>query len=136
MAIVAASVMGYVDEDTMSIVCITENDICAYSRGINTAFAFSIITVIICFVCAALVGLTLLVKKILKFAKHPIKGANSLAAVMELISLIIVPVLFKNAYSVSFFDYTDDNGKAFWACTFISMIFNMAACSCVVGLSL
>ena len=88
---------------------------------------------------------SLCISVLLKVAKWPIKIANIVCAVMELIALIVLPVTFNNASSIKFFDIDDlckhykdicdafkyPHAAAFFATTFLAMIANIAAVVCM-----
>ena len=68
--------------------------LCSYCHGQEAAASFNIITTIACAACAVVLGLTLCITILQKVAKWPIKIANIVCAVFELIALIVLPVLF------------------------------------------
>jgi len=133
-AVVSAGVFGYVDSDDMKLVCVIENDICSLSRAQNAAFAFHIITAVLtAVICVGLV-LSLCIKKIGKFIGRALKGANSLCFCMELIVIIMIPVMFEDAYNVSYFKGNNEERQAYWAGAFLSCIFNLCCAVCWFGL--
>ena len=135
------------------------NKLCSYFRGQETAASFNSITTIVCAVCAIVMFVSLCISVLLKVAKWPIKIANIVCAVMELIALIVLPVTFNkmvenfpgidNEYN--FFDIDDfckaldkfplmkgtcdfyhfPDAAAFFATTFLAMIANIAAVVCM-----
>ena len=103
---------------------------CAFFRAVNAGFSFSVITSIFCFVCAAAVGACFVKEKLYKNLRMLVNLLNILGFIMQFISIIIVPVMFNKMTDgrIKYFDDdTDDNLKAYWACAFLSMLFNSSA---------
>ena len=116
---------------------------CSYYRGQETATSFNSITTIVCAMCAIVMFVSLCISVLLKVAKWPIKIANIICVVMELIALIVLPVTYNKMIpegeEVDFFDikcegdackYMPDPA-AFFVTTFLAMIANIAAVVCM-----
>ena len=129
-SIAAAAVLKYVDSDTVDKLCngmIVFKDLCAYARATNAAFSFCVITSIFCFLCAGAVGASLVKEKLYKKLKMIVNILNVLGFIMMLIAIIIVPVMYKDANGKGYFEDPTKEMQAFWACAFLSMLFNSSA---------
>ena len=124
---------------------------CSFFRGQETAASFNSITTIVCAVSAIVMFVSLCISVLLKVAKWPIKIANIVCAVMELIALIVLPVSFNKLLGkdadADFFDIDEvchtlemffhgfckdvPDAAAFFATTFLAMIANIAAVVCM-----
>ena len=154
LAAVGAGTGKTPNKDLKDIACAGgdgDNKVCSYFRSQETAASFNSITTIVCAVCAIVMFVSLCISVLLKVAKWPIKIANIVCAVMELIALIVLPVTFNKASEAlfgiadfKFFDIDDFcNNKrvtctdgtpeagAFFATTFLAMIANIAAVVCM-----
>ena len=104
---------------------------CGYYHALDTAFAFNIITAIIC--CIGAVGQLWSLSEEAKPERNfvVIAAMNLLCVVLAIISLVIVPEMYKKTsvsftYGYSYFD-TVENSGAFFATTFLSLLANGAA---------
>ena len=128
------------------------NKACSFFRSQETAASFNSITTIVCAVCAIVMFVSLCISVLLKVAKWPIKIANIVCAVMELIALIVLPATFdewtgdNNLFDIdeachSFEEYFHGfckhvpDAAAFFATTFLAMIANIAAVVCMFVLN-
>ena len=128
-SIAAAAVLKYYDSDKMKICDLPAfKDTCSYLKAVNAAFSFSVITAVFCFVCAAAACACIAKEKLYKKLRMVVNLLNILGFIMQLISIIIVPVLYNDShYRMKFFDDGTDEEKAYWACAFLSMLFNCSA---------
>lgn len=131
-SIAAAAVLKYADSETIDFWCSGKNffkDMCSYLRAVNAAFSFCVITSVFCFLCAGAVGASLVKEKLYKKLKMIVNILNVLGFIMMLIAIIIVPVMYKdaNAYHKGYFEDPTKEMQAFWACAFLSMLFNSSA---------
>ena len=102
---------------------------CNFYKAANAGFSFSIITSVFCFVGAAAVGACFVKEKLYKNLRMLVNLLNILGFIMQFISIIIVPVMFNKITDgkQKFFDEASDDLKAYWACAFLSMLFNSSA---------
>ena len=130
-SIAAAAVLKYYDSDDMKLckggIGPIQFDYCGFFRAANAAFSFSVITSVFCFVCAASAAACIVKEKLYKKLRLIVNVLNILGFIMQLISIIIVPVMFDDTYHKSYFDEPTKEMKAYWACAFLSMIFNCSA---------
>ena len=126
-AIIAAAEIKYKDSDDMTLCKLVGDKTCTYYKAINAAFSFSIITAVFCFMCVVAAGASIVKEELYDILSLVVSVLNLLGFLMQLVSVIMIPFVFDQVYQKNFYDEETDEMKKFWACAFVSMLFNFSA---------